>query len=74
MHWNREWQPTKVVLPGKSHGQKSLTGYSPWGPKQSDTTEHAHTHNQLKETKDLYSKNYKTLMKKIKDTTKRWKL
>ena len=35
----RKWQPTPVFLPGKSHGQKSLAGYSPWGSKQLDTTE-----------------------------------
>ena len=35
----RKWQPTPVFLPGKSHGQSSLVGYSPWGPKESDTTE-----------------------------------
>ena len=29
--WRREWQPTPVFLPGKFHGQRSLTGYSPWG-------------------------------------------
>ena len=34
----RQWQPTPVVLPGKSHGQRSLAGYSPWGHKESDTT------------------------------------
>ena len=37
--WRREWQPTPVFLPGKSHGQKSLVGYSPWGHRESDTTE-----------------------------------
>ena len=37
--WNRKWQPTSVFLPGKSHGHKSLAGYSPWGHKESDTTE-----------------------------------
>ena len=42
--WNRTWQPTPVFLPGKPHGQRSLTGYSPWGCKESDTTEHVHTH------------------------------
>ena len=31
--WRRKWQPIPVFLPGKSHGQKSLAGYSPWGPK-----------------------------------------
>ena len=29
--WRKKWQPTAVFLPGKSHGQKSLVGYSPWG-------------------------------------------
>ena len=37
--WRREWQPTPVVLPGESHGQRSLAGYSPWGHKESDMTE-----------------------------------
>ena len=31
--WRRKWQPTPVFLPGKSHGQRSLVGYSPWGQK-----------------------------------------
>ena len=31
--WKRKWQPTAVLLPGKSHGQKNLAGYSPWGCK-----------------------------------------
>ena len=34
----RKWQPTPVFLPGKSHGQRSLAGYSPWGHKGLDTT------------------------------------
>ena len=37
--WKRTWQPTPVFLPGESHGWRSLTGYSPWGYKESDTTE-----------------------------------
>ena len=37
--WRRAWQPTPVFLPEKSHGQRSLVGYSPEGHKQSDTTE-----------------------------------
>ena len=41
--WRRKWKPTPALLPGKSHGQRSLEGYSPWGRKESDTTEHAHT-------------------------------
>ena len=39
--WRRKWQPTPVFLPGKSHGQRSLAGYCPWGCKESDTAEHA---------------------------------
>ena len=35
----REWQPIPVFLPGESHGQRILAGYSPWGCKESDTTE-----------------------------------
>ena len=38
----RKWQSTPVLLPGKSHGQRSLVGYSPWGRKESDTTEQLH--------------------------------
>ena len=37
--WRREWQPTPVFLPGKSHGQRTLVGYSPWGHRESDMTE-----------------------------------
>ena len=32
--WIRKWQPTPVFLPGESHGQSSLVGYSPWGCKR----------------------------------------
>ena len=35
----RAWQPTPVFLPEESHGQRSLTGHSPWGCKESDTAE-----------------------------------
>ena len=38
------WHPTPVLLPGKSHGWKSLVGYSPWGCEESDTTERPHFH------------------------------
>ena len=41
--WRRKWQPTPVSLPGESHGQRSLAGYSPWGCKESDTTERLST-------------------------------
>ena len=37
--WRRKWQPTPVLLPGKSYGWRSLVGYSPWGCKDLDMTE-----------------------------------
>ena len=39
--WRRAWQPTPVFLPGESHGQRSLVGYSPWGYKESVTSKHS---------------------------------
>ena len=44
MHWKRQWHPTPVLLPGKSHGQRSLVGCSPWGREESDMTERLHFH------------------------------
>ena len=41
--WRRTWQSTPVFLPGESHGQRSLAGYSPWGCKKTDTTEQLFT-------------------------------
>jgi len=43
-HWRRKRQPTPVLLPGKSHGQRSLVGYSPWRHKELDTTEWLYLH------------------------------
>ena len=37
--WRRQWHPTPVLLPGKSHGRRILVGCSPWGHRESDTTE-----------------------------------
>ena len=42
--WRRQWHPTPVLLPGKSHGWRSLVGCSPWGRWESDTTERLHFH------------------------------
>ena len=47
--WRRKWQPTSVFLPGKSYGQRSLVGYSPWDHKrirhnEGQITTHTHTH------------------------------
>ena len=41
-YWRREWQPTPVFMPEESHGPRSQVGYSPWGRKESDTTERLH--------------------------------
>ena len=43
-NWRRKWKPTLVLLPGKSHGQRSLVGCSPWSCKESDKSEQLHFH------------------------------
>ena len=43
--WRREWQPILVFLPGKSHRQRSLAGYSPWDSKESDMIERLNNNN-----------------------------
>ena len=46
-HWNsqrRQWHPTPVLLPGKSHGWRSLVGCGPWGHEESDMSERLHFH------------------------------
>ena len=40
--WRRQWHPTPVLLPGESHGPRSLVGCSPWGRWESDMTERLH--------------------------------
>ena len=42
--WRRQWHPTPVLLPGKSHGWRSLVGCSPWGLEESNMTERLHFH------------------------------
>ena len=46
--WRRKWQPTPVVLPRRSQGQRSLVGYSPWVTKSRDSTKQQQQHNQCK--------------------------
>ena len=54
--WRRAWQPTPVFLPGESHGQRSLAGYSPWGRSESDTSEvTAHTRERSQSEKTMFS-------------------
>ena len=43
-NWRRQWHPTPVLLPGKSHGRRSLVGCSPWGREESDMNERLHFH------------------------------
>ena len=45
--WRRKWQPTPVLLSGKSQGRRSLVGYSPRGPKELETIEGLHFHFQV---------------------------
>ena len=40
--WSRKWQPAPIFLSGKFYGQRSLEGYSQWGPKESDKIEHTY--------------------------------
>ena len=60
--WRWAWQPTPVLLPGESHGQRSLAGYSPWGQKESDTTEQqgtqTHTLSKLRSYKPRLGQNH----------------
>ena len=49
-----KWQPTPGFLPGKSHRQRNLAGYSPWGSKESDTAEPLNNNNKLKNDQDIY--------------------
>ena len=79
--WRRQWQPTPVLLPGKSHGCRSLVGSSPWGRGESGTTEQLHslshstadshctavTHN----TREQSSSNEKTSIRRVSGWTKR---
>ena len=56
--WRRKWQSTPTLLPGKSHRWRRVIGYSPWGLKESDTTERLHftsIHFRTLETKGLSS-------------------
>ena len=52
--WRRKWQPTPVFLPGKSHGQRSLTSYSPWDHKELDTNERLSIHTVCLRYKNKY--------------------
>ena len=53
--WRRKWHPTPVFLPGESHGQRSLAGYSPWGHEESDMIECACTYACIKYQSLIYN-------------------
>ena len=53
--WRRKWQPTPVFLPAKSHGQRSLVGYSPWGCKELDATEQPNNNSNCSKCSTWYS-------------------
>ena len=53
-----KWQHTPIFLPGKSHGQRSLAGYSPWGCKESDTIELLHFTYSSLDTKEVGECNF----------------
>ena len=57
--WRRAWQPSPVFLPGESHRQRSLAGYSPWGHKESDKQLSTHTRGQINREGGLGGKNRK---------------
>ena len=63
--WRRKWQPTPVFLPGESHGQRSLVGYSPWGRKELVGHDWATSHILWNAIKNLLHKNLKIIKLKI---------
>ena len=78
-HWERQgfskgslsdkWHPTPVFLPGKSHRRRSLVGCSPWGRKESDTTEQLHFHFSLSCVGEGNGNHSSTLAWRIPGTT-----
>ena len=54
----RQWHPTPVLLPGKSHGRRSLVGCNPWGRQESDTTEQLQFHNNSAYALSIFSTLY----------------
>ena len=65
MPWRRAWQPTPGFLPGESHGQRTLGGYSPWGCEESDMT-------QLYVFFSFFPRNTEKLFIKGRDLTQYW--
>ena len=56
--WRRQWQPTPIFFLGKSHGQRSLAGYSPWDVKKEfDLTQQLNNNNKLKYSQEIHLEN-----------------
>ena len=74
MHWRRKWQPAPVLLPGESQGQQNWWA-AVYGVAQSRTRLkwRSSSSSSSKETKELYTESYKTLVKEIKDDINRWR-
>ena len=70
--WRRQWHPTPVLLLGKSHGRRSLVGYSPWGRKESDTTERLHFHFSLSSLEKEMATHSSVLAWRIPGTGEAW--
>ena len=60
VHRRRKWQSTPVLLPGKSHGWRSMVGYSPWGHKELDMTErlHFYTYDEASRSLETYIRHF----------------
>ena len=71
--WRRKWQPTPVFLPGKSHGWRSLVGYSPWGHKESDMTERLHSHGPSLEVSNISAHIWLARIQPYVHTNRKWK-
>ena len=70
--WRRKWQPTPIFLPGESHGQRSLVGYSPWGHKELDTTERLSTHAYTSQSESAGCTGFSKIKIELLTSLKRW--
>ena len=68
--WRRKWQPTPVFLPGKFHGQRSLSGYSPWGHKSQTWLRRLNNHNFIIHRISLLSQWYEFTVANLKGIEK----
>ena len=69
--WRRAWEATPVFLPGESHRKRSLAGYSPWGRKESDTTEWHSTRAHAREA-PYYQRDMRTSRREYTRSSYQW--